>query len=45
MTSLKYLISHMHENLCKLKDPSTPIEDGAAKMYKITPLNLESGAR
>ena len=34
MASLKYLISHMHENLCKLKDPSTPIEDGSAKMYK-----------
>lgn len=24
----------MHENLCKLKDPSTPIEDKSAKMYK-----------
>ena len=34
MASLKYLISHMHENLCKLKDPSTQIEDGSAKMYK-----------
>ena len=34
MASLKYLIAHMHENLCKLKDPSTPIEDGSAKMYK-----------
>lgn len=34
MGSLKYLISHLHENLCKLKDPSTPIEDGSAKMYK-----------
>ena len=34
MASLKYMIAHMHENLCKLKDPSTPIEDGSAKMYK-----------
>lgn len=34
MASLKYLISHMHENFCKLRDPSTQIEDGSAKMYK-----------
>lgn len=34
MASLKYMIAHMHDTLCKLKDPSTPIEDGSAKMYK-----------
>lgn len=34
MASLEYLISTMHENLCKLKDPSTSIEKGSAKMYK-----------
>lgn len=34
MASLKYMIAHMHENFCKLRDPSTPIEDRAAKMYK-----------
>lgn len=34
MASLKYMIAHMHDTLCKMKDPSTPIEDGSAKMYK-----------
>lgn len=34
MASLKYLISHMHDTLHKIKNSSAPLEDHTAKKYR-----------